>query len=192
MTGSLTFGIGTQSNNALGRASIYPVDAYGNFPQVTLTYTDINAEYPSVFLNYLSPQNGSYIDSSSPAIYFSDSNSLGPTIPNCTDYTAYYCPGYEEYPSLKVFGAPVPDLLGTVTTQGTVNFNVVSADALLSSGNSVFADLGGASGVGPTTDYVDLGVPFFLGHNVFVGFAGTALLNPDQQVVNYPSGYWAF
>src|SRR5208283_903874 len=194
ITGSLIFGIGTQANNALGEASILPVDAYGNFPEVTLNYTPINAAYPTVYLNYLSPQNGSYIDSGTPSIYFSDAQSLGPTVPNCQDYPGLYCPMDLTYFTANVYG--------TDKTHTQFGWNILSADTLLNSENcmngnepipcSVFNDLGGGSGIDSSPDYVDFGVPFFLGKNVFVGFAGTALLDPEQQVFNYTNGYWAF
>ena len=43
-----------------------------------------------------------------------------------------------------------------------------------------------------STDYVDLGLPFFLGRSVFVGFAGTTAYDSQDQLVTYPNGYWAF
>jgi hypothetical protein len=68
LTGALIFGIGTQSNNQLGSATIYAVNRQGNF---TTTYKGVS--YPS-----------SFIDSGSNAIFFSD-----PDIPLCS---GFYCP----------------------------------------------------------------------------------------------------
>jgi hypothetical protein len=66
----------------------------------------------------------------------------------------------------------------------------------LSSGNSVFNTLGGDSGIDVSTDFVDFGLPFFIGHSIYVGFAGTAITPPQAypttNPILYPNGYWAF
>jgi hypothetical protein len=54
----------------------------------------------------------------------------------------------------------------------------------VSTGLAVFNNIGGDSGTAPSNDYVDLGIPFFLGRSVFVGIAGSSTA--------YPNGYWAF
>jgi len=186
ISGSLIFGNGTQSDNALGNAQIYAIDAYGNFPEVTLSYAPISTSPPTVFVSYVSPQNGSYIDTGSPAIYFSDAQSL--SIPECLDTNGsplgLYCPA-----ALTSFSAQA---YGTNKAQRPIYWNTDNAATLLSSGNSVFSTLGGDSGMDLATDYIDFGVPFFLGQNVFVGFAGTTALDAQGQVETYPNGYWAF
>jgi hypothetical protein len=68
LSGSLIFGIGTQSNNQLGSATVYTTNSQGDF---TTTYKDVS--YPSSFL-----------DSGSNGIFFSD-----PDIPQCS---GFYCP----------------------------------------------------------------------------------------------------
>jgi hypothetical protein len=187
ITGSLIFGNGTQSDNALGQTEIFGIDAYGNFPEVTFSETSIPALPPNLLVNYLSPQNGSYIDTGSPALYFSDAQSLG--IAECLDTNGnprgLYCP-----PSLTS-GFAV-EVYGTNKTQVNFAWNVDNAAALLSSTNSVLTTLGGDSGIGASSDYVDLGLSFFLGKKVFFGFAGTAAYYPQGQLVTYPNGYWAF
>ena len=167
VTGSLIFGIETQSDNSLGSAQIYEIDQYGNFPQVV--YNGIA---------YTSPNNGSFIDTGSNAIFFSDAASLASTgIIECTGQNAgYYCPSATLPFTVTPHGAN--------SVQGAVQFSIANAANLVSSGFSAFSDLGGDSGTGPSTDYVDLGLPFFLGRSVFVGIAGTSN--------TYPNGYWAF
>jgi len=186
LTGSLTFGIDTQSDNTLG-GGMFALDAYGNFPQVTFTYQQPTLSYPTVLVSYMSPQNGSYIDTGSPAIYFSDAQTLG--IPEClsasSEPLSFYCPPE----ALSGFSATV---FGTNQSKYTFTWNLLNAQALLKNGNSVFNTLGGDSGVDASTDFVDLGLPFFLGRSTFVGFAGTTIEYPQGQVNTYSNGYWAF
>jgi hypothetical protein len=188
LTGSLTFGVGTQSNNALSSpAQIFAIDQYGNFPQVTLIIETNPNPPPTPIVSYTSPQNGSYIDTASPAIYFSDAQSLG--IPECLNANGMplglYCP--------LNFPAYTAEMYGTNSVSTLFSWYVDDAANLLSSANSVFITLGGDSGTNVSTDYADFGVPFFLGHTVYVGFAGTALAYPQvNNPITYPNGYWAF
>jgi hypothetical protein len=171
VAGSLIFGIGTQSDNSLGSATIYAADEYGNFPSVV---------YNGVAYN--SPANGSFIDSGTTAYYFSDHTTLG--IPECLDQsghaTGYYCP-----PTTLEFTVTPHGANGTT---GSVGFSITNASTLFASGNAAFSNLGGDSGTGVLTDYVDLGLPFFYGRKVFVGISGST---PPNNV-SAPYGYWAF
>jgi hypothetical protein len=167
VSGSLILGIGKQSDNAIGSAKVYEVDQYGNFPQVV--YNGIA---------YTSPNNGSFIDSGSELILISDAASLASTgIIECnSELQGFYCPN-----------APVPftvTVYGANSASTPVSFTIANAAALLNSGLAAFNNLGGDSGTGPSTDYVDLGLPFFFGRTVFVGIAGAS--------TTYPNGYWAF
>ena len=166
-TGSLIFGIGTQTNNSLGSAQVYEIDGYGNFPEVVLNG-----------VTYTSPNNGSFIDSGSNFIYFSDAASLASTgIVGCTgDLAGDYCPS-----ATIPFS---PTLYGANNVHSTATFGIANALALIDTGNSAFNNIGSASGKGPSTDYVDLGLPFFFGRPVFVGIYGANS--------TYPNGYWAF
>jgi hypothetical protein len=161
-TGSLIFGIGTQSNNALGSAQIYAVDANDDF---TTTYNGV-------------PYSSSYIDSGSNILYFLDSATLGNI--DCLDIQGIYCPN-------STLNFTVTNT-GTNGTSGQVNFSIANGDNLYSSGNAAFNDLAGDSGTGVSSDYVDFGIPFFLGRNVFVGIAGKTVPNGASA----PNGYWAY
>jgi hypothetical protein len=167
VTGSLIFGIGTQTNNRTGGAQVYEIDQYGNFPQVV--YNGVT---------YTSPNNGSFIDSGSNAIYISDATTLASTgIIECPgDFAGYYCPASAIPFTVTVQGAN--------SVQSAVQFSIANASQLFSSGLAAFNELGGDSGTGPSTDYVDLGLPFFFGRSVFVGIAGAN--------TTYPNGFWAF
>jgi predicted aspartyl protease len=117
LNGSLIFGIGTQSNNQLGSATVYATDQYGNF------ITNFNGA------------NTSYIDSGSNALFFYDSN-----IPICPVTTWAYCPPSPTF--LKSLSA-TNSAATTGTSSGMVNFSIVNADHLDVS--IVAANIGGTS-----------------------------------------------
>ena len=162
-SGSLIFGIGTQSDNALGNAVIYTTDSSGNFQT---TYNGI-------------AYSSSFIDSGSNAIFFLDHATLG--IPDCSDNPGWYCPsGTVNYTATNT---------GLNGATGPVTFSIANADALFSSNggaNAAFNDLGGDSGTSTSTDYFDFGMPFFYGRNVFVGINGQS--GPNGSV----GPYWAY
>ena len=161
-SGSLIFGIGTQSNNALGSAQVYAVtqDLYFTTTYNGTQYTD------------------SFIDSGSNALYFLDSATLGHI--ECSDNPGWYCPASTL--NLTVTNA------GTNGTSGSVSFSIENADTLFDTRYAAFNDLGGDSGNSPASDYFDFGVPFFFGRNVFVGIGGKTVTG----VTNAPYGFWAY
>jgi hypothetical protein len=161
-SGSLIFGIGTESNNALGSAQIYATEAGEYF---TTTYNGVS-------------YSNSFIDSGSNALYFLDHATLG--INDCADAPGFYCPGSTV--SYTVTNS------GTNGTSGSVSFSIANADSLFNTDFAAFNDLGGDSGTSPATDYFDFGVPFFFGRNVFVGIAGKTV----PTGASAPYGYWAY
>ena len=77
LTGSLIFGIGTQTNNGLGSAIVFQVDA--------------NAYFTTTFNGQLPANNCSYIDSGSNAFFFPSSGYPG--LVACTGAnSSFYCP----------------------------------------------------------------------------------------------------
>ncbi|HEV2290079.1 MAG TPA: DUF3443 domain-containing protein [Candidatus Acidoferrales bacterium] len=157
VNGQLIFGIGTQSNNGLGSATIYTMDpASGNFSTVFngQTYT-----------------NEAFLDSGSNAMYFLDSTTT--TIPTCTDYTFWYCPGGTLNFSATNMGAN--------GNSGIINFSVGNADSLVANPGD-----GAANGLaGPFPSTFDWGLPFFYGRNVYTAIDG----------MSTPGGtgpYWAY
>jgi Protein of unknown function (DUF3443) len=148
LSGSLIFGIGTQSNNDLGSAKIYTTDPYGDFQTV----------YKGVAYNM------SFIDSGSNALYFLDSATLG--IPDCSDSPGYYCPA-----STASFTVANTGLNGLT---GQVSFNIANGDVLGNSGYAALGELGGDSGTSVSNDYFDFGLPFFYGRSVFIGIENKA------------------
>ena len=135
--GQLIFGVGTESNNALGSATLYALDDNGNFPNILFN----NSSYPSE----------GYLDSGSNAFYIADPDALG--IQDCAD-NQYYCPNSPLALSLTAYGAN--------GTSGQVMLSIDGADSLFSgcSGCAAYSNLGGTSGAGLSTDYFDLGLPF--------------------------------
>jgi hypothetical protein len=145
VSGSLIFGIGTQSNNGLGGAKVYTVDASANF---VTTYN--NQSY-----------NQSFIDSGSNGLYFLTSGITG--IPVCSDATFFYCPTTTKSLSAINSGA-------NGGASGTVNFSVANADALFKNNPNaaVFDQLAGPNSLSG----FDWGLPFFYGRNVFTAIEG--------------------
>ena len=160
-SGSLIFGVGTQSDNALGSAQIYTADTHGNFQT---TYKNV-------------AYNQSFIDSGSNALYFLDSTTLG--IPDCpSPNQGWYCPAVTT--SYTVTNT------GLNGTSNPVTLSVANADALfLANGgqNAAFSNLAGDSGTSTSTDYFDFGLPFFYGRSVFVGIEN--MTGPNKVVGPY-------
>ena len=145
VTGTLTFGIGTQSNNALpGTVHKLTTNPFG----------DVNATFAGNPIT-------AFFDSGSNAYFFTDS-----TLPNCTGNTAsFYCPASTVVRPVSVAsyntaasGAPAGLVL---------SMTVGNATQLLANGNYALNDLAGNLGNGAT--FVDLGMPFFYGQTVYYG-----------------------
>jgi hypothetical protein len=144
VTGSLIFGIGTQSNNGLGSATVFGTDPYGNF---STTYNS-------------TPYEG-FLDSGSNAIYFLNSSTT--ELPECSDATFLYCPSSAQ--SFTVLNTAES---GTNGANGSVTFTVANGDLLLSIAND--SAVNGLAG--PSPGQFDFGLPFFFGRNVFVAIDG--------------------
>ncbi len=176
-SGTLTFGIGTESNNGISSSqTVYELDDDGNFAAASYNsfdYTSANS-------------GGSFIDSGSNALYVSDAGTLGTTDCANPDFYGFYCPSSPL--SLMPLG-----LTGDNNTTTNVSLVIDNAQTLVDTGNSAFDDLGGPSCIASSsapcsqsTDYWDLGLPFFYGHPIFVGISSTA------GTGTYPNGFWAF
>ncbi|MGO8796608.1 MAG: DUF3443 domain-containing protein [Candidatus Sulfotelmatobacter sp.] len=148
VSGSLIFGIGTQSNNGLGGATVYTANDYGNF---TTTFNGTS-------------YSNSFIDSGSNAYFFPDSG-----IAQCasdSEAPGFYCPA-----SMVNLSATN---LGSNGSTGTVDFSVANATNLFSNGSDfAFSDLGGPV-IGGPPEYFDWGLPFFYGRNVYTAIQGAS------------------
>ncbi len=115
LSGSMVFGIGTESNNALGTATVFPLDANGEF-----STTFKGQSYPA------------FVDSGSNAFFFLDETLTGLAI--CQD-SGFYCPGSPANLSATTAS-------GSATAN--VTFTIANADTLFQNpADFVFNSLGG-------------------------------------------------
>jgi hypothetical protein len=143
-TGSLIFGIGTQSNNGLGSATILGVDA--NTGNITTVFRNVS-------------YTNSYIDSGSSAIFFGSN-----LYPICTGAGAgFYCPT-----TMQTLSAT---LQGTNRATSTVSFSVGNGDQLFGT-NPNFMAFSNIAVPNPDPAGFAWGLPFFFGRNVFTALEG--------------------
>ena len=137
VSGSLVFGIGTQTNNGLASATVLPVNPNTGF--ITGTYK--GTAYAD-----------GYLDSGSNGNFFTDSS-----LTQCTTATGFYCPASTL--------SETATLQGTTATMLPAAFSVANAETLFSNVSyNAFSNLGGTN---PDAMGFDLGLPFFYGQNVF-------------------------
>ncbi len=139
VTGSLIFGVGTQSNNSVGMGTVVPVSANG--PDEGYLTTVFNG----------APLSLSFIDSGSNGMYFNDS-SIAP----CTQagFMTFYCPS-----SADSLSAAFEVAGGSTVSE---SFVVVSAETVTGSVNA----FPGLAGTNPAPQSFDWGLPFFYGRQV--------------------------
>jgi hypothetical protein len=164
-TGSLIFGIGTQSNNGLGSAVVLPVDpGTGNFAAQFMG---------TLFNDFNGPGSGhgsSFIDSGSDGYFFLDSatltNNFGLNIPDCpSPLKSFYCPAATQQISVNVIGETSSGTpLGAART---ISFNVANANALFQNNFAAFNNVGGEF-----SGSFDFGLPFFFGRSVYTAIEG--------------------
>ncbi len=144
--GTLLFGIGTQSNNALASATIYGVTSSGANPG-------------SLLATYNSTAYAGTFSSGADANYF-----LTPAItsyPACSN-PGYYCPSSQQTATVNIAGTNAQTATVTLTTD--------NADTLFQSGKFAFSTLSGPAGNRPNA--ITFGLPFFYGRNVFTALSG--------------------
>ena len=161
-TGTLTFGIDTETNNVSQNQNTILADSNGNFTTTFQgrTYTD------------------SYFDSGSNGLFF---NPPSNSIASCSGTPpSFYCP-----PVTDSFTAQITGLTGS-SGIAAVSFSVANANSLFNTGNYVFNNLAGDATNIPLQGYTfDWGMPFFLGRDVYVAFEG-------QQTSKNTGPYFGF
>ncbi len=147
LTGTLTFGIDTQANNASGTETVLTVN---DVAELTMVFNGTN-------------WTQSFIDSGSNGIYFTDASITTCTTMNLTDF---YCPGTNLTLPLTIQGAN-----GVMTNNLT--FLVGNAQTMLS--NPAAANYGVfplLAGTNPNPQSFDYGLAFFYSRRVATAIEG--------------------
>jgi hypothetical protein len=172
VAGTLTFGIGTQADNALSsNAKVFMLSE--------------NAQgYNSIYATYNIGPFPAYVDSSDSFLFFLDATTVnagltgGASVTYCTQNYGLYCtssPVTLPFTATDAFGSSeqVSLTIGDATT-------LLNSSVLNGGSNTAFSNLAG--GLPSASDYVDLGLPFFYGKIVYIGIVNSAA----------PAGYYAF
>lgn len=141
--GSLIFGIGTQSNNALTGVTVYKTNSAGQF---TATFSGTQLSQ-------------SLLDTGSNGLFFPDGS-----IPPCattSNASGFFCPT-----STTAVSATITGTNGATTT---ASLSIGNAQTLFASGNFAYNDIGGPFTGTPTFDF---GLPFFYGRPVYTAISG--------------------
>jgi len=144
LTGSLIFGIDTESNNASGTETVVPVATSGS-----------NAGFITTVFGGTTYAD-SFIDSGSNGYFFTDSS-----LTTCTDsgFTDFYCPSST---------ASLSGELQLASGTSTVDFDVASAEQI----NATYFVYPGLGGTNPTADSFDWGLAFYFGRRVATAIDG--------------------
>jgi hypothetical protein len=151
-SGTLVFGVGTQSNNTLANAQSFTTDGFGNLNNSSFNGSTVQA----------------FLDSGSNAYFFNDSS-----LPLCSgSFAGFYCPTSAQTRSVTLVG------LNKATTSASIG--ILSAATLFgNTSNYAFNNLAGQ--LGGNSDF-DVGLPFFYGRHVYYGFDQTATGGPAPFV----------
>jgi len=159
VSGTMIFGIGTQSNNGLGNATVFNLDSNGYLATRYGTSTLHTA----------------FIDSGSNAYYFPDNTLKNSAV--CFTNKGFWCPISGDL----TLSATILNPLNSGSK--SVNFTVTNADKLFTNRNNIIAATSGLAGdstlfgdgTGGTingSDAFDWGLPFYYGKTVFVAIEG--------------------
>lgn len=147
LSGTLTFGIGTQSNNQLTAQNIFTSNGTEQDGSFTTTYS--NGSYDSIF------------DTGSTELFF-DTPSNQPALTVCTDNSGFYCPNSTTSISTQ---------LSSLGGGNSINFDfsIINFDNYIQANpNSVAIPNAGATG---GQNFFIWGLPFFYGRTVFSAFS---------------------
>jgi hypothetical protein len=146
-TGSMIFGIDTQTNNKSGNQTVLTVDP--NFGHFTTSFNGQSL-------------TESFLDTGSNGLYFNDDS-----IPQCTDqsFSGFYCPS-----STESLGATMQGQNGVSIA---VTFSVASAETLASDEPTYLA-FPSLAGTTTLTSTFDWGLPFYYGRTVYTAIDGAS------------------
>lgn len=147
-SGSLIFGIGTESNNQLNGAAVYQVPDSGN-----------NAG--NLVTTFNSQQYQGFLDSGSNGLFFLDSSVSGVPATCSGSNNGWYCP--TNSPDTLNASNQSQNTSGPTGTPVPVSFTIENAENnLFTTSNAAFSTLGG-----PQSGDFDFGLSFFFGRNIF-------------------------
>jgi uncharacterized protein DUF3443 len=157
-TGSLIFGINTQTNNQLasavgGSAVVFQADPNSGTINTTTTYGN-------------GSNSASYIDSGSNGWFFYD-----PSLVTCSGSSGFFCSNATLMATMSSCNTNTTSCPASPTSF-TYTFNIASFTSL-STSNTAFNNLGGPSPPPPAT--FDWGLPFFYGRSVFTALENTVI-----------------
>jgi hypothetical protein len=150
VTGTLTFGIGTESNNTLpSTATLFTLDSSDNFT------TNFGTQ----------ALTASFIDSGSNGLFFPDSS-----LTVCGDAPSWYCQAATSLSATNVDP-------NNGSTTNTVTFNVDDFDTVTQANPSAaaFSNLAGPMPCTASPCSFDWGLPFFYNRSVFTAIDGTTV-----------------
>jgi hypothetical protein len=150
VTGTLTFGIGTESNNTLpSTATLFTLDSSDNFTTNFVTQA----------------LTASFIDSGSNGLFFPDSS-----LTVCGDAPSWYCQAATSLSATNVDP-------NNGSTTNTVTFNVDDFDTVTQANPSAaaFSNLAGPMPCTASPCSFDWGLPFFYNRSVFTAIDGTTV-----------------
>ncbi len=148
LTGSLIFGLDTQTNNASGKGTLLTVDAnYGDFTTI-LAGASLTQ---------------SFIDSGTNGLFFNSSN-----ITACTEtnFSGFYCPAVSQSLSATMSGVN-----GVAVT---ISFTVDNAQTVATNDPSFTVLPGLAGDYASSNNTFDWGLPFYFGRRVATAIEGHA------------------
>lgn len=166
INGNLIIGIGTQTNNGLGSATVFDTNSSAYFT------TTFNGQANAC----------SYIDSGSNAYFFPATGYPG--LVTCGGMnSSFYCPASLLSLSAMNQGA-------SSVGSGTVSFSVGNANTLFTNNNgqnNAFSELAGPNAPVNGCGSFDWGLSFFYGKNVF-----TAIEQQPVTGTSYVGPFWAY
>jgi hypothetical protein len=147
LTGSLIFGIDTESNNASGTETVVPIATTGTY----------EGDITTIFNGTPLPQ--SFIDSGSNGYFFTDTSLEASSACMQSGFSDFYCPSS----TLSLSGE-----MQLASGTSTVDFDVANAEQI----NAAYFVYPGLAGTNPTPGSFDWGLPFFFGRRVATAIDG--------------------
>lgn len=157
VSGTLTFGVSTQSNNTPVASTMAVLNDGGNDAINGTFATQVGGTWYTA-----------YIDSGTDVVYFNDTADKSLTACSSKgNWAGWYCPSTPQAIPFTLANS------GTKTAKGTLNYSVASAQNVVTSSAIAYSNVGGADGSSDTTNNsIGFGLSTFFGHNMYFLFQG--------------------